>query len=142
MDVAIKEAELAAQRGEVPIGAALVKDGEIIASAGNQMREQNDVTAHAEIMVIRAASKKLNQERLSECDLYVTLEPCAMCATAISFARIRRLYIGAEDEKGGAVLNGTRFFEQDTCHHSPEVYSGFQAERSAAILKGFFAEKR
>lgn len=142
METAIKEAELAAKRGEVPVGAVLVKDAEIIASAGNRTREKNDVTAHAEILVIRNASEKLGQERLNQCDLYVTLEPCAMCAAAISFARINRVYIGTEDEKGGGVINGIRFFDQDTCHHSPEVYSGFQATKSAELLKEFFASKR
>ena len=142
MDIAIEEAEAAGRRGEVPVGAVIVLDNQIIARAGNETRAQNDVTAHAEILAIRRASEHLNQERLSDIDLYVTLEPCTMCAGAISFARIRRLYIGAEDEKGGAVLNGTRFFEQPTCHHKPDVYSGFQSEKCAAILKEFFKTQR
>lgn len=142
MDIAIEEAEAAGRRGEVPVGAVIVLDNRIIARAGNETRALNDVTAHAEILAIRRASEFLNQERLSDIDLYVTLEPCTMCAGAISFARIRRLYIGAEDEKGGAVLNGARFFAQPTCHHKPDVYSGFQSEKCAAILKGFFKTQR
>lgn len=142
MDIAIEEAEAAGRRGEVPVGAVIVLDNQIIARAGNETRALNDVTAHAEILAIRRASEFLNQERLSDIDLYVTLEPCTMCAGAISFARIRRLYIGAEDEKGGAVLNGARFFEQPTCHHKPDVYSGFQSEKCAAILIDFFKTQR
>lgn len=142
MDIAIEEAEAAGRRGEVPVGAVIVLDNQIIARAGNETRALNDVSAHAEILAIRRASEFLNQERLSDIDLYVTLEPCTMCAGAISFARIRRLYIGAEDEKGGAVLNGARFFAQPTCHHKPDVYSGFQSEKCAAILKGFFKTQR
>ncbi|MEP2946877.1 MAG: nucleoside deaminase [Lentilitoribacter sp.] len=142
MDIAIEEAEAAGHRGEVPVGAVIVLDNQIIARAGNETRALNDVTAHAEILAIRRASEFLNQERLSDIDLYVTLEPCTMCAGAISFARIRRLYIGAEDEKGGAVLNGARFFAQPTCHHKPDVYSGFQSEKCVAILKDFFKTQR
>jgi tRNA(Arg) A34 adenosine deaminase TadA len=142
MNFAIEEAKLASQRDEVPVGAVIVKDNEIIARAGNRTRELNDVTAHAEILAIRQASQILNSERLTNLDLYVTLEPCAMCAAAISFARIRRLYIGTEDVKGGAVLNGPRFFQQDTCHHSPEVYSGFNEAMCADILKSFFLKQR
>lgn len=142
MSAAIEEAKLAGLREEVPVGAVIVKNNEIIARAGNRTRELNDVTAHAEILAIRQASQLLKTERLTNIDLYVTLEPCAMCAAAISFARIRRLYIGTEDVKGGAVLNGTRFFQQDTCHHTPEVYSGFNEEICAAILKTFFLKQR
>lgn len=142
MDLAIEEAEAAGARGEVPVGAIIVLDNQVISRAGNETRELNDVTAHAEILAIRRASQLLAQERLSEADLFVTLEPCTMCAGAISFARIRRLYIGAEDEKGGGVLHGARFFEQSTCHHKPEVYSGFQAEKCANILRGFFKTQR
>lgn len=142
MHIAIEEAEAARARGEVPVGAVIVQDNQVISRAGNETRALNDVTAHAEILAIRRASEYLGQERLSDFDLYVTLEPCTMCAGAISFARIRRLYIGAEDEKGGAVLNGARFFDQPTCHHAPEVYSGFQADKCAGILKDFFKTQR
>lgn len=142
MELALKEARKAAERGEVPIGAVVVMDGEIVSSAGNRTRELNDVTAHAEILAIREASAKLNAERLTGADLYVTLEPCAMCAAAISFARIRRLYYGAEDEKGGGVDHGGRFYSQPTCHHAPEVYSGIDGSEAASILKDFFEEKR
>lgn len=142
MDLAIAEAEAAGARGEVPIGAVIVLNGKVISRAGNETRALHDVTAHAEILAIRRASQVLAQERLTEVDLYVTLEPCTMCAGAISFARIKRLYIGAEDEKGGGVLNGARFFEQSTCHHKPEVYSGFQAEKCAKILRDFFKAQR
>lgn len=142
MDLAIEEAEDAGARGEVPVGAVIVLDNEVISRAGNETRELNDVTAHAEILAIRRASKVLGQERLTDADLFVTLEPCTMCAGAISFARIRRLYIGAEDEKGGGVIHGARFFEQSTCHHKPDVYSGFQAEKCANILRDFFKTQR
>ncbi len=142
MDLAIAEAEAAGARGEVPVGAVIVLNGKVISRAGNETRALHDVTAHAEILAIRRASQVLTQERLTEADLYVTLEPCTMCAGAISFARIRRVYIGAEDDKGGGVLNGARFFEQPTCHHKPEVYSGFQAVRSAKILRDFFKTQR
>ncbi|CAN7213084.1 nucleoside deaminase [Pararhizobium sp. LjRoot255] len=142
MDLALAEARLAASRGEIPVGAVLVLDGEVIASAGNRTRELNDITAHAEIEVIREASRMIGDERLPGADLYVTLEPCTMCAAAISFARLRRLYYGAEDPKGGGVDNGVRFFSQPTCHHAPEVYSGFSAQAAADILKQFFAGKR
>ncbi len=133
---------MAAARGEVPVGAVLVLNGTIIASAGNRTRERNDVTAHAEIEVIRAASSIISAERLNGADLYVTLEPCTMCAAAISFARLRRLYYGAEDPKGGGVDNGVRFFSQPTCHHAPDVYSGLSGQRAADILKEFFAGRR
>jgi tRNA(Arg) A34 adenosine deaminase TadA len=142
MDAALAEARDAAARGEVPIGAILVLDGAIVARSGNRTRAENDVTAHAEIAVIRDASAALGQERLSGADLYVTLEPCTMCAGAISFARIRRLYYGAEDPKGGAVDNGVRFFAQPTCHHAPQVYSGLGETEAADLLTGFFRSKR
>ncbi|CAN7512773.1 nucleoside deaminase [Pararhizobium sp. LjRoot235] len=142
MDLALAEARLAAARGEVPVGAVLVLNGEVIASAGNRTRELNDITAHAEIEVIREGCRIVGDERLPGADLYVTLEPCTMCAAAISFARLRRLYYGAEDPKGGGVDNGVRFFSQPTCHHAPEVYSGFSAQAAADILKQFFVEKR
>ncbi|MGO1162871.1 MULTISPECIES: nucleoside deaminase [Brucella] len=142
MDIALEEAKSAATRGEVPIGAVLVHDGEIIARAGNRTRELNDITAHAEVLVIRQAGETLQSERLIDCDLYVTLEPCAMCAAAISFARIRRLYYGAADPKGGGVEYGPRFYTQPTCHHIPEVYTGFSEEDSQTLLREFFREKR
>ncbi|MEX3007137.1 nucleoside deaminase [Hoeflea sp. TYP-13] len=142
MDIALEEARLAAERGEVPVGAVIVRDGDILAKAGNRTRELCDVTAHAEIAAIREASVRLKAERLPECDLYVTLEPCAMCAAAISFARIRRLYFGAEDIKGGAVVNGPRFFSQPTCHHAPEFYSGIGEKDAALLLTHFFQQKR
>jgi tRNA(Arg) A34 adenosine deaminase TadA len=142
MDIALQEAVAAAERGEVPVGAVLVKNGEILARDGNRTLELNDPTAHAEVLVVRAACSLLHSQRLTGCDLYVTLEPCPMCAGAISFARIRRLYYGAGDEKGGAVEHGTRFFDQSTCHHSPEVYAGIGEIASAKILKNFFVSKR
>lgn len=143
MDVALAEAEAAAVRGEVPVGAVVVgQDGKILAREGNRTREFNDPTAHAEILVIRAACGSLGVERLSGCDLYVTLEPCPMCATAISFARIRRLYFAASDSKGGGVANGPRIYNQPTCHHSPEWYEGMGADRAAELLRSFFAAKR
>lgn len=129
-------------RGEVPIGAVLVAGGQIVARAGNRTRELSDATAHAEMLVIREASRKLSAERLGEADLYVTLEPCTMCAGAISFARIRRLYFGASDEKGGAVVSGVRFFAQPTCHHAPEVYSGMGEVQASEILRRFFRDRR
>jgi tRNA(adenine34) deaminase len=142
MEEALEEARAAGERGEVPIGAIVVVDGAIIARAGNRTRELNDVTAHAEILAIREASATLGTERLTDADLYVTLEPCAMCAAAISFARIRRLYYGAEDPKGGGVDHGGRFYSQPTCHHAPEVYSGIDERRAGDILRDFFAGKR
>lgn len=142
MDLALEEARMAAARGEVPVGAVLVLNGEILASAGNRTRARNDVTAHAEIEVIRAAAGAIGAERLNGADLYVTLEPCTMCAAAISFARLRRLYYGAEDPKGGGVDNGVRFFSQPTCHHAPDVYSGLSGQSAADILKEFFAGRR
>ena len=142
MEIALCEARAAGSRGEVPVGAVLVQDGVVIARSGNRTRAENDVTAHAEVAVIREAARKLGQERLAGADLYVTLEPCTLCAAAISFARIRRLYYGAEDPKGGAVDNGVRFFAQATCHHAPDVYSGIGGTEAAEILKDFFAERR
>ncbi|MEP3048542.1 MAG: nucleoside deaminase [Roseibium sp.] len=142
MDLALEEAQKAADRGEVPVGAVLVKDGQVIASDGNRTLELNDPTAHAEVLVIRSACAEFGSQRLPDSDLYVTLEPCPMCAGAISFARLRRLYYGAGDEKGGAVDHGTRFFCQPTCHHTPEVYSGIGEKKAADILKTFFQIKR
>lgn len=142
MVAALEEAKRAGERGEVPIGAVVVADGRIVASAGNETRALNDVTAHAEILAIRRAAEAVGDERLSGADLYVTLEPCTMCAAAISFARIRRLYYGAEDPKGGGVDNGVRFYTQPTCHHAPEVYSGLGETESATLLRDFFQNRR
>lgn len=142
MQAALDEARAAAARGEVPVGAVLVADGAIVARDGNRTLELKDPTAHAEMLVIRAAAQALGSERLGGCDLYVTLEPCPMCAGAISFARIRRLYFGADDPKGGAVENGVRLYTQPTCHHAPEVYGGLSAAPSAALLRDFFAARR
>ena len=140
---ALSEAEAAGQRGEVPIGAVVVgPDGVLLAAAGNRTRELNDPTAHAEMLVIRAACAALGSERLIGCDLYVTLEPCPMCAAAISFARLRRLYYGASDPKGGGVEHGARVFNQPTCHHVPELYTGIGEAQAAALLKTFFQGKR
>jgi tRNA(adenine34) deaminase len=142
MSLAFKEARSAEERGETPIGAALVCKGRVIASAGNRTRELSDPTAHAEMIVIREAAAKIGSERLVGCDLYVTLEPCAMCAGAISHARLRRLYYAAPDPKGGAVDNGPRFFRQPTCHHAPEVYGGLRESEAVEMLKAFFAARR
>jgi tRNA(adenine34) deaminase len=143
MRLALAEAHAAAARGEVPVGAALVADdGEVIAVAGNRTLELKDPTAHAEMLVIREAARRRGSERLLGCDLHVTLEPCAMCAAAISFARIRRVYFGASDEKMGAVEHGPRFFSQPTCHHAPDVYSGIGERESVTLLKSFFQGKR
>lgn len=142
MAEALEEARAAALRGEVPVGAVVVRHGGIVAAAGNRTRELRDVTAHAEILAIREASRRLAAERLADCDLYVTLEPCTLCAAAISFARIRRLYFGAADPKGGAVEHGVRFFASPTCHHVPEIYSGIGETASAALLRRFFGERR
>lgn len=142
MEAAFAEARAAGDRGEVPIGAVVVRDGEIIGRAGNETRAQNDVTAHAEVLAIRRASAFICDERLVDADLYVTLEPCTMCAAAISFARIRRLYYAAQDPKGGAVDNGVRFYAQTTCHHQPEVYSGIRETEAAEMLRIFFQERR
>jgi len=142
MDLALEEARAAADRGEVPVGAVIVRDGVVLARAGNRTREFNDVTAHAEILAIREAATKLASERLTDADLYVTLEPCTMCAAAISFARLRRVYFGAEDEKGGAVTSGVRFFNQPTCHHAPEIYPDIASDDAMQLLKGFFRDRR
>jgi tRNA(adenine34) deaminase len=142
MPQALDEARAAAARGEVPVGAVVVRGSSVIAVAGNRTREFNDPTAHAEMLAIRAACAALGQERLTGCDLWVTLEPCPMCAGAISFARINRLYFGAEDPKGGAVASGARLYDQPTCHHAPEVYGGVGEQESAMLLRAFFAGKR
>lgn len=143
MDLAFAEAEAAAARGEVPIGAVIVDgQGRAIAAAGNRTLELKDPTAHAEILAIRTACARLGSERLPGCDLYVTLEPCPMCATAISFARVRRLYFGAADEKGGGVEHGPRIFAHPTCHHAPEIYGGLSERRAADLLRSFFAARR
>jgi len=142
MAAALDEARAAAAMGEVPVGAVIVRDGTIIARAGNRTIAQDDPTAHAEMLAIRAAAAAAGSQRLTGADLYVTLEPCAMCAAAISFARIRRLYFGAADPKGGAVEHGPRFFGQATCHHAPEVYGGIGEREAAALLRGFFAGRR
>jgi tRNA(Arg) A34 adenosine deaminase TadA len=143
MALALDEARAAAARGEVPVGALILSpDGSLLARAGNRMREFGDPTAHAELLAIRAACAALGSERLEQCSLYVTLEPCAMCAAAISFARILRLYYGAADPKGGAVEHGPRFFSQPTCLHAPEVYGGIGEGEAAQLLKAFFASRR
>ena len=142
MGAALSEAQAAAARGEVPVGAVIVRDGRILARAGNRPRAAHDPTAHAEILAIRAACAALGNERLTDCDLYVTLEPCTMCAAAISFARIRRVYFAAYDPKGGAVESGVRFFQQPTCHHAPEVYGGIRESEAATLLRGFFEWRR
>jgi tRNA(adenine34) deaminase len=142
MDLALDEARAAGERGEVPVGCVIVRDGTVIARAGNRVIAGHDPTAHAEIVTIRQASAILASERLEDCDLYVTLEPCAMCAGAIGFARIRRLYYGAADPKGGAVDNGVKFFASPTCHHRPEVYGGMAEAEASAMLKDFFKERR
>lgn len=142
MQIALTEAEAVAARGEIPVGAVLLRDGEVVAQAGNRTRELNDPTAHAEILVIREACRVLGQERLTGCDLYVTLEPCPMCAAAISNARIGRLYYGASDPKSGGVGQGPRIFSHPQCHHAPDVYDGIDEARSAALLADFFAKLR
>ncbi len=142
MDLALEQAKLAARRGEVPVGAVIVQDGNVIARAGNQTIELKDVTAHAEILAIRQAATKIGNERLTDCDLYVTLEPCAMCAAAISFARIRRLYFAADDIKSGAVENGVRFYSDPSCHHVPDVYAGLGDVEARTILQEFFKLRR
>lgn len=142
MDEALEIAVAAMRAGEVPVGAVVVRNGEIIARADNRTLRDRDPTAHAEVIALREAARKLNTERLTDCDLYVTLEPCTMCAAAISFARIRRLYYGAADPKGGAVESGVRFFASPTCHHRPEVYGGIQGSRAAELLRAFFAARR
>ncbi len=142
MSCAFSEAEAACARGEVPIGAAIALGGEVIARAGNRTLELHDPTAHAEILAIREACRALGSQRLTGCDLYVTLEPCAMCAAAISFARVRRLYFAAPDPKGGAVENGPRFFALPTCHHAPDVYGGIRESEAAELLRRFFKGRR
>lgn len=139
---ALEEAAAAAARGEVPVGAVIVRNGDVIASVGNRTRELRDPTAHAEILALRAACAHQDSERIADCDLYVTLEPCPMCATAISFARIRRLYYAASDPKGGGVEHGARVFSQTTCHHRPELYTGIEEYRAAELLRDFFAARR
>ena len=143
MQAALAEAERAAGRGEVPVGAVVVApDGRVLAAAGNRTRELKDPTAHAELLAIRAACAALGQERLVDCDIHVTLEPCPMCAAAISFARLGRLYFGASDAKGGGVEHGARVFNQPTCHHAPEVYGGIGEAAASRLLTAFFAARR
>ncbi|CAD5297964.1 tRNA-specific adenosine deaminase [Bosea sp. 62] len=142
MALALAEARAAAERGEVPVGAVVVRGGEVLASAGNRTLELKDPTAHAETLAIRLACEAIQSERLIDCDLYVTLEPCPMCAAAISFARIRRLYFAASDPKGGAVENGVRLYRSPSCHHAPEVYGGLSEREAAELLRDFFRERR
>ena len=142
MALAMTQARAAAARGEVPVGAVVMRDGIVLAAAGNRTLELKDPTAHAEILAIRIACEALDSERLPGCDLYVTLEPCPMCAAAISFSRIRRLYFGASDPKGGAVENGVRLYASPSCHHAPEVYGGIAETEAAELLRGFFRERR
>ena len=142
MALALDEARAAGARGEVPVGCVIVRDGAVVARAGNRTLADRDPTAHAEIIAIRAAAASLGSERLDGCDLYVTLEPCAMCAGAVAFARVRRLYYGAADPKGGAVDNGVKFFASPSCHHRPEVYGGLAEAEAGALLKEFFRERR
>ena len=142
MDDALSEARAAEAAGEVPVGCVIVRDGKVIARAANRTLTDRDPTAHAEMVAIRQAAASIGSERLTDCDLYVTLEPCAMCAGALSFARIRRLYYGAADPKGGAVDNGVRFFASPTCHHRPEVYGGIGESKAGALLKEFFKTRR
>ena len=144
MALALAEAERAGARGEVPVGAVMIEagTGAVLASAGNRVEELRDPTAHAEMLALRAAAERQGAPRLTDCDLYVTLEPCPMCAAAISFARVRRLYFGAADPKGGGVEHGPRIFAQPTCHHRPEVYGGIDEARAAALLKRFFEARR
>jgi tRNA(adenine34) deaminase len=142
MDMALEEARAAQARGEVPVGCVIVRGSEVIVRASNRTVAERDPTAHAELLALRAAAAAIGSERLTGCDLYVTLEPCAMCAAAMSFARIRRLYYGAADPKGGAVDNGVRFFSAPSCHHRPEVYGGVSETGAAMLLKDFFAARR
>ena len=144
MDRALALAEAAGEAGEVPVGAVIVdaRSGEMLAEAANRTERDADPTAHAEMLAIRAAARRLGEKRLAGCDLYVTLEPCPMCAQAIAFARIRRLYFGAADRKGGGVENGARIFDRPSCHHSPEIYGGIGEVRAAALLQAFFRERR
>jgi tRNA(adenine34) deaminase len=142
MEIALAEARVAAERGEVPVGACIMVGDEVLARDGNRTLELKDPTAHAEMLVLRAAAAAMGSERLGDCDLFVTLEPCAMCAGAISHARIRRVYFGADDPKMGAVEHGPRFFTQPTCHHAPEVYGGFGAKAASTLLQDFFKSRR
>lgn len=142
MDIALSEARAAGAAGEVPVGCVIVRDNAVVAKAANRTIMDRDPTAHAELLAIRAAAAAVGSERLTDCDLYVTLEPCAMCAAAMSFARLRRLYYGAADPKGGAVENGVRFFSAPTCHHRPEIYGGIGEAAAAALLKDFFQARR
>jgi tRNA(adenine34) deaminase len=142
MDMALAQARAAGEAGEVPVGCIVVRDGAVIARAGNRTLAARDPTAHAELVAIREAASALGSERLDGCDLYVTLEPCAMCAGAVAFARIRRLYYGAADPKGGAVQNGVQFFASPTCHHRPEVYGGLAEADASALLKEFCQARR
>ena len=142
MDMALEEARAAQARGEVPVGCVIVRGSEVIVRSGNRTMADRDPTAHAELLALRAAANSIGSERLTSCDLYVTLEPCAMCAAAMSFARIRRLYYGAADPKGGAVDNGVLFFAQPSCHHRPEVYGGVSESDASLLLKDFFAARR
>jgi tRNA(adenine34) deaminase len=142
MDMALDEARAAGERGEVPVGCVIVRGASVVARAGNRTLADRDPTAHAELVAIRAAAAALGSERLNDCDLYVTLEPCAMCAGAIAFARLRRLYYGAADPKGGAVDNGVKFFASPSCHHRPEIYSAMAEAEASALLRQFFQERR
>ena len=142
MDRALAEARAAKAAGEVPVGCVIVRGDDVVACAHNRTIADHDPTAHAEMLAIREAARTLGTERLADCDIYVTLEPCAMCAGALAFARIRRLYYGASDPKGGAVENGVRFFASPTCHHRPEVYGGMAEQEAAALLRDFFAARR
>jgi tRNA(adenine34) deaminase len=142
MDLAIAEARAAQAAGEVPVGCVIVRDGTVIARAGNRTLRDKDPTAHAEVLAMRQAAVAIGTERLVDCDLHVTLEPCTMCAAAISFARLRRLYYGAADPKGGGVDHGVRFFSSPTCHHRPEVYGGIGEGEATALLKEFFSDLR
>ncbi len=142
MKLALAEARAAALRGEVPVGAAVLREGQVLARAGNRTLELKDPTAHAEMLALRIACETIGSERLIGCDLYVTLEPCPMCAAAISFARVRRLYFAADDPKGGAVENGVRLYGSPSCHHAPEVYGGLSASEAAGLLRDFFRDKR
>jgi tRNA(adenine34) deaminase len=142
MRIALEQAQSAALAGEVPVGAVVACNGEVIAAAANAMRGAADPTGHAEMRAIREAATVLGSSRLDQCDLWVTLEPCAMCAGAIALARMKRLYFAANDPKGGAVIHGPRLFQQPTCHHAPEVYPGIGEEQAGALLRAFFAERR
>ncbi len=142
MQQALEQARLAAKRGEVPVGALIVRGGVVLAADGNRTLERNDPTAHAEMLVIREAASKIGSQRLTDCDLYVTLEPCPMCAAAISFARIRRLYFSVTDEKGGAVVSGPRLYGRAICHHAPQVYDGILEEEARDLLQTFFRKLR